>query len=135
MTREELSTVSARFAGVHRAAFEVIGGMVQLAELDKVSKNSQELHEIIEAYQCTRIKLIEALQWQRTLHQMLMVRTVEGRAAAKEYQEKLEQLQKEAEEVAKNAPKEPEAMEAEPKESEEPPKLTLLPKIEGDANG
>ncbi len=130
MTREELSIVSAKYAGVHRAAFEVIGSMMELAELNEEPKSSAdraERMELFEAYQCTRVKLLEAMQWQRTLHQMLMTRTEEGRAAMKQYQEELEELRENAKKAAESAEK----------SGEKPvsPTLTLRPKVEGADNG
>lgn len=93
MKRQEVQEVSARYTVVQRAAFEVLEKAMSLGQLDKVSKNSPELLEILEAYQNTRIKLIEASSWYRILHSCLMVRTDEGREAMLKYAEEMKKLE------------------------------------------
>ena len=130
MTRKELSELSGQYAVVHRRMFQIIGDMVELAKLEHASKHSPEVLEVLEAYQNTRIKLIEAMSWKNLLHQALMVRTEEGRKAMQDYMAAMEKAQKEAEEKAKSP-----AAETPADASEQPPKLVLLPKVEGPDNG
>jgi hypothetical protein len=99
--------------------FDVLNGAMVLSKVEQLSKNREDVQELLEAYQQTRIKLLEAAHWYEQIHRQLMVRTDEGKAAIREYQEKMEQLQKEAE--AKK--------DAEPVAEGEQPKLTLLPQV------
>ena len=109
MKKQELQEVSARYTVVQRAAFEVLDRAMSLGQLDKASKNSPEVLEILEAYQNTRIKLIEAASWYRILHSNLMLRTDEGREAVRKYAEDMEKQQKEAAEKGAGTATEPQA--------------------------
>ena len=119
MKYEELAAVSARYTVAHREMISVINDAVGLAELDKASKNNDEVQEILSAYSQTRTRLIDSLLWFRYLHQTLVARTDEARKAAREYLEKLEQSKKAEEEKAAAGPEEVPQVPEEPVKSDD----------------
>ena len=131
MTRKELSENSAKYAVLHRQMFDVLNGAMVLSEVEKLSKNRPDVMEMLEAYQQTRLKLLEASQWYQMLHRYLMFRTEEGKQAMQEYQAQVEQAEKEA--AAKSAEAATEAPAEASAEASVEPKLTLLPQVTDEA--
>ena len=126
MKYKDLAEVSAQYTVAHREIFKVLNDAVSLADLDKASKHSDEVQDILMTYSQVRLKLMEALLWYKQLHQSLVPRTDESKAAAIEYLEKLKEKEKNGEQPPK--PEEPVAPEAsvEGKVQEGVPCLKLL---------
>ncbi len=101
MKYKDLAEVSARYTVAHREAFKVLNDAVDLAELDKVSKHSDEIQDILMSYSQVRTKLMEALLWYKQLHQSLVPRTDESKVAAAEYLAKLKEKEKNGEQPPK----------------------------------
>lgn len=95
MKAKEVQEVAAKFNVVHREAFATLNEAMTMAELDKASKNSQEVVEIFESYQKVRERLMEAMFWYKNLHQCLMVRSEEGKENMRKYIESLAKAKEE----------------------------------------
>jgi hypothetical protein len=106
---KDLAEVSAQYTAAHREIFKVLNDAVSLAELDKASKHSDEVQDILMTYSQVRLKLMEALLWYKQLHQSLVPRTDESKVAAAEYIEKLKAKEKNGEPPKPEEPVAPEA--------------------------
>ena len=109
MKYKDLAEVSAQYTVAHREIFKVLNDAVSLAELDKASKHSDEVQDILMTYSQVRLKLMEALLWYKQLHQSLVPRTDESKVAAAEYLEKLKAKEKSGEPSKPEEPVAPEA--------------------------
>lgn len=81
---------TARFNVAYREAMFALRSYVEL-----VPEGQDVDPEIPESYAACRTRLMEALFWQRNLHQILVTKTDEGQKALKEYADKMEQQAKE----------------------------------------